>query len=89
MLSSRGPPAAVLNLVINVSISIVLDTRIFDEYDAILYRKTFAFPVDAGGEILHFIKKEGIFIPQGRLPVRSRTRVISPLSKSPSPHGCP
>ncbi len=67
MLSSRGPPAAVLNLVINGSVTIVLDTRIFDEYDAVLHRKKFAFAIDAVREILAFIQREGVFIPP--LPV--------------------
>ncbi|PKL66026.1 MAG: putative toxin-antitoxin system toxin component, PIN family [Methanomicrobiales archaeon HGW-Methanomicrobiales-3] len=67
MLSSHGPPAAVLNLVINGSVTVILDTRIFDEYDAVLHRKKFAFPVESVDEILTFIQREGVFIPP--LPV--------------------
>jgi predicted nucleic acid-binding protein len=62
MLSSRGPPAAVLNLVINGSVTIVLDTRIFDEYDAVLCRKKFAFAVATVQEILAFIRRESVFV---------------------------
>ncbi|MCK9631732.1 MAG: PIN domain-containing protein [Methanoregula sp.] len=67
LLSSRGAPAGVLNLVINSSVILVLDTRIFDEYADVLRRKKFAFPEDAVQEILMFIQREGIFVPP--LPV--------------------
>lgn len=63
MLSSRGAPAGILNLVVNGSVILVLDTRIFDEYADVLRRKKFAFPEDAVQEILTFIQREGIFVP--------------------------
>jgi predicted nucleic acid-binding protein len=63
MLSSRGAPAGILNLVVNGSVILVLDTRIFDEYADVLQRKKFAFPEDAVQEILTFIQREGIFVP--------------------------
>lgn len=63
LLSSRGAPAGILNLVINGSLILVLDTRIFDEYADVLRRKKFAFPEDAIREILTFIKREGVFVP--------------------------
>ena len=63
MLSSRGAPAGILNFVINGSVTMVLDTRIFDEYAEVIQRKKFAFPSDAVQEILTFIQREGVFIP--------------------------
>jgi putative PIN family toxin of toxin-antitoxin system len=63
LLSSRGAPAGILNLVVNGSLILVLDTRIFDEYADVLHRKKFAFPEDAVMEILSYIKREGVFVP--------------------------
>lgn len=62
LLSGRGAPAGILNLVINGRVILVLDTRIFDEYADVLRRKKFTFPEDAVGEILTFIQRGGIFI---------------------------
>jgi predicted nucleic acid-binding protein len=62
MLSSRGAPASILNLVINGNVVLVLDTRIYDEYDEVLRREKFAFPSDAVNEILTFIHRDGVFI---------------------------
>ena len=61
LLSSRGAPAGILNLVINGSVIILLDTRIFDEYADVLRRDKFGFPEDAVQEILAFIRREGLF----------------------------
>jgi len=63
LLSSREAPAGILNLVINGSLILVLDTRIFNEYADVLRRKKFAFPEDTIREILTFIKREGVFVP--------------------------
>lgn len=62
LLSSRGAPAGILNLIINGSVILVLDTRIFDECSDVLRRKKFTFPEDAVQEILTFIQREGFFI---------------------------
>ena len=61
LLSSRDAPAGILNLVINGSVIILLDTRIFDEYADVLMRDKFGFPEDAVQEILAFIRREGLF----------------------------
>ncbi len=62
MLSGRGAPAGILNLVVNGEVILVLDTRIFEEYADVLQREKFGFPADAVDDILGFIKKEGIFV---------------------------
>lgn len=62
LLSSRGAPAGILNLVVNGNVILVLDTRIFDEYADVLRRKKFGFPEDAVQEILTFIRREGMLI---------------------------
>jgi len=62
MLSARGAPAGILNLVLNGEIIVVLDTRIYDEYADVLRREKFAFPKDAVDEILVFIQREGLFV---------------------------
>lgn len=61
LLSSRGAPAGILNLVVNGSLILVLDTRIFNEYTDVLGREKFRFPEDAVQEILTFIRREGLF----------------------------
>ena len=71
LLSSRGTPAGILNLVVNGDVILVLDTRIFDEYADVLGREKFGFPSDSVQEILAFIRREGLFTtPQ---PVSCRT----------------
>lgn len=62
MLSARGAPAGILNLVVNGDIILVLDTRIYDEYADVLRREKFAFPKDAVDEILAFIQREGLLV---------------------------
>lgn len=61
LLSSRGAPAGILNLVVNGNLVLVLDTRIFNEYTEVLGRKKFGFPPDAIHEILSFIRRDGHF----------------------------
>ena len=71
LLSSRGTPAGIFNLVVNGDVILVLDTRIFDEYADVLGREKFGFPSDSVQEILAFIRREGLFTtPQ---PVSCRT----------------
>jgi putative PIN family toxin of toxin-antitoxin system len=65
LLSSRGAPAGILNLVLNGSVIILLDTRIFEEYADVLMRDKFGFPADAVQEILAFIRREGLFTTPG------------------------
>ncbi|OPX64073.1 MULTISPECIES: putative toxin-antitoxin system toxin component, PIN family [unclassified Methanoregula] len=62
LLSPHGPPAAILNLVINGSVVTVLDIRIFEEYSDVLGRKKFGFPADAVQDLLAFIRREGLFV---------------------------
>jgi len=62
LLSPHGAPAGILNHVINGSVVLVLDARIFDEYSDVLHRKKFSFPGEAVNEILAFIRREGTFI---------------------------
>jgi putative PIN family toxin of toxin-antitoxin system len=62
LLSPHGASAGILNLVINGSVVLVLDARIFDEYSDVLHRKKFSFPEDAVNEIITFIQREGIFV---------------------------
>jgi predicted nucleic acid-binding protein len=62
MLSARGAPAGILNLVVNGDIVLILDSRIYDEYADVLHRKKFGFPEDAVNEILLFIQREGLFV---------------------------
>jgi len=61
LLSPHGAPARILDLVINGSVIIVLDGRIFSEYADVLRRDKFSFPKDAVNEIIAFIEREGIF----------------------------
>ncbi len=43
-LSSRGPSAAILELVLTGSVSLVLSRALFDEYEDVLNRPKFALP---------------------------------------------
>ncbi|MDP2797228.1 MAG: putative toxin-antitoxin system toxin component, PIN family [Methanoregula sp.] len=62
LLSPHGAPAKILNFVLNGSVILVLDARIFDEYSDVLHRKKFSFPENAVNEIISFIRREGVFI---------------------------
>jgi len=62
MISPHGAPAGILNLVVNGSIVVVLDARIFAEYSAVLKREKFSFPSGAINEIIAFVQREGVFI---------------------------
>lgn len=62
LLSGRGTPAAILNLIVNGEIVVVLDTRIYAEYADVLRREKFGFPKDSIDEILAFIRQEGEFV---------------------------
>lgn len=62
LLSARGPPAGVLNLVIDGAATVVPDTRIFGEYAEVLKREKFGFPAEAVQEILAFMRREGVFV---------------------------
>jgi predicted nucleic acid-binding protein len=61
MISPSGAPAGILNLIVNGSIVVVLDARIFTEYSAVLKREKFSFPAGAINEIMGFIQREGVF----------------------------
>jgi putative PIN family toxin of toxin-antitoxin system len=67
LLSPHGAPAQVLNLVINGEVILLLDSRIFHEYESVMKRKKFSFPKDAIEEIVAFIQKEGVFVSPGPL----------------------
>lgn len=62
LLSSRGAPAGILNLVVNGQVRMVLDTRIYDEYEEVLHREKFRYPRDSVNELLAFFMRDGLSV---------------------------
>lgn len=62
LLSSVGPPAQIINLILNRTITVLYDNRILLEYKEVLKRKKFGFKQEWIVPIIEFIKQEGEFI---------------------------
>jgi len=62
LINPAGNPAKVLNLVLNLEINLLYDSRIIQEYDNVLKREKFGFPGDAVIRLIDFIKNEGISV---------------------------
>ena len=61
LLSPQGPPAKILNLVLNGSSTIIYDNSVLAEYSDVLGRKRLKINKELANFILDFIEKEGIF----------------------------
>jgi uncharacterized protein len=62
LLSSEGPPAQIINLFLNKTITLLYDNRVLLEYKEVLKRKKFGFKQERIEPIIEFIKQEGEFI---------------------------
>jgi putative PIN family toxin of toxin-antitoxin system len=59
LLSPQGPPAKILNLVLDKKLTLVYDNRIFAEYVDVLSREKFKFDKELVDLIIDYIAKEG------------------------------
>ena len=62
LLSPKGLPARILNLVLNGSAAIIYDNRVLAEYADVLGREKFKINQELRDFIIDFIENEGIYI---------------------------
>ncbi len=62
LITPKGLPAKILNLVLNGKLTILYDNRIIGEYREVLSRKKFNFSFEMIEPLIDFIKYEGEFI---------------------------
>lgn len=62
LLNPNGPPASVMNLVVNSRIRLLYDNRIMQEYVEILQREKFGFNAGSADALISFFLSEGEFI---------------------------
>jgi putative PIN family toxin of toxin-antitoxin system len=62
LLNPNGPPAMVLNLIVNEKVTLLMDSRIYSEYAEVLRRPKFKFKDEWINPLLDFIRMEGEFI---------------------------
>jgi putative PIN family toxin of toxin-antitoxin system len=62
LLSPAGPPAQILNLVLNGRLTVLYDNRMLSEYREVMRRPKFRFEADAVEALLEFIGAEGEYV---------------------------
>lgn len=62
LLNPGGSPGRILDLFLMGKIDLLLDDRIYQEYQEVLLRKKFNFPRSALQNLFSFIEQQGIFI---------------------------
>ena len=62
LLNPHGPPASILNLVINSKIRLLYDNRILQEYIEVLHREKFGFNTASIDALISFFLSEGDYI---------------------------
>ena len=62
LLNPNGPPAAVLNLVVNARLVVLYDSRILQEYIEVLQRAKFGFDSDWIDALIDYVQDEGEYI---------------------------
>ena len=62
LLNSHGNPATIVRMIIARKVRIILDSRVFHEYDEVLKRPRFGFSPDDVNALLSFFKHEGLWI---------------------------
>ena len=62
LLTPSGPPAKIINLVLDGTIKLAYNNEILDEYMDVLFRKELKINRELAEYVLTFVKKEGEFI---------------------------
>ncbi|HOV13904.1 MAG TPA: putative toxin-antitoxin system toxin component, PIN family [Spirochaetota bacterium] len=62
ILNPNGNPAKIINLILEGSVTILYDNRLFEEYYQVLKRDKFGFTDDLINPLLDFIKNEGEYV---------------------------
>ena len=70
LLRPQSLPARVLDLILARQVTLVLDQRIFAEYQEVLYRPEFTFPADQVDDLLRFVWQSSERAQTVPLPIR-------------------
>ena len=70
LLNPNGPPAAILNLIVNSRILLLYDNRILQEYIEVLQREKFGFNTAAVDSLISFFISEGEFVAADPIAVK-------------------
>ena len=62
LLSPNGPPATILNLVVNGKLQPLFDNRVLQEYIEVLGRDKFGFKAEWVDALIEYIRQEGEFV---------------------------
>lgn len=62
LINPHGNPATIIRMVITKKVRIILDSRVFHEYESVLKRPRFGFCPDDIQALLLFFKHEGMWI---------------------------
>ena len=62
LLNPNGPPAAILNLLVNAKLELLYDSRIIQEYIEVLHRAKFGFDSDRIDALIDYLQAEGDYI---------------------------
>jgi putative PIN family toxin of toxin-antitoxin system len=62
LLNPNGPPAAILNLLINANLELLYDSRIIQEYLELLHRAKFGFDSDWIEALIDYLQDEGEYV---------------------------
>ena len=69
LLRSGSVPGRVLDLVFAEQVTLVLDHRIFAEYQSVLFRPEFPFSPDQVGALFEFVWRAGEMVEAAPLPI--------------------
>jgi putative PIN family toxin of toxin-antitoxin system len=72
LLNPSGAPAAVLNLVLRQSATLLVDNRILFEYSDVLRREKFAFPPHAVDALLDFARASSQYVTTAQSKTKLR-----------------
>lgn len=62
LINPQGTPAKILNLVLNEELTLIVDSRIFSEYNTVLRRPKFSFDSANINCLLEFIRHTAVFV---------------------------
>ena len=70
LINVNGPPAKVLSLILNGSITMLYDNRILFEYIEVLSRKEFGFNIEIINDMIDFFRHGGDFVNANYLKLK-------------------
>jgi len=62
LLNPNGPPAAILNLMLNGKLQPLFDARILQEYIEVLHREKFGFRPESVDSFIEYVRDDGEYV---------------------------